>query len=100
MVVRSREYELIGELFYSTNPCNRTLAFELAKSTNCYADVVQEFYDALAELPHFDLIVRAQTAPANDDDLLVEEQPAVEQQRACIDRFCGIYFHKSMCPNH
>lgn len=99
MVVRSREYGLIRELFYSTNPCNRTLAFELAKSTNCYADIVQEFYDALAELPHFELIVRAQQAPYADDDVLVEEQPAVEQQRACIDRFCNIYFHKAMNLN-
>ncbi len=94
--------KLIQELFYSTNKCNRSLAFELAKSTHCHAEVVEELYTGLLELPHFALLADAHQIPASIQKAsvkvpLVEEELAVKQQ--CIEQFCDTYFHKQMNLN-
>jgi hypothetical protein len=92
--------KLIRELFFSTNKCNRSLAFELAKSTHCHAEVVEEFYRGLSELPHFMLLVNSQQIskeyPAATKAAEVSEE---EQQQAYIEQFCDLYFQRSMNLN-
>jgi hypothetical protein len=92
-------HKLIRELFYSTIQCNRSLAFELAKSTHCHAEMVQEFYTGLLDLPSFIAVVNS-FDPATSNDLPVEvvtDEFEVKQQ--CIEHFCDLYFHKKLNLN-
>ena len=75
------------------------LAFELAKSANCYTDVVYDLYQQLSEFPHFALIVKARTAAATTGGTVLEAVDTVEQYKQCIEHFCDLYFKKSMNLN-
>lgn len=92
-------HKLIRELFYSTIQCNRSLAFELAKSTHCHAEIVHEFYTNLLNLPSFITAVNNYD-PTTASDLPVEvttDEFEIKQQ--CIEYFCDLYFHKKMNLN-
>lgn len=92
-------HKLISELFYSTNPCNRSLAFELAKSTHCYEQMVEGFYTSLLEIPSFKVLV-SNYDPSTSEDILSEvvtEEAAIKQ--LCVEQFCDLYFHKKMNLN-
>lgn len=92
-------HKLIRELFYSTIQCNRSLAFELAKSTHCYAAVVQEFYTSLLDFPSFISIVNSYD-PATSSDIPVEiSSDELEIKQQCIEHFCDLYFNKKMNLN-
>lgn len=100
MVIRSREYDLIHELFYSTNPCNRLLAFELAKSVNCYKDIIEDIYEQLSEFPHFKLVAKAnQSSYYFGVEADAQADPELEKRRASIEHFCELYFDKKMNLN-
>ncbi|MFK7798003.1 MAG: leucine-rich repeat domain-containing protein [Aureispira sp.] len=92
-------HKLIRELFYSTIQCNRSLAFELAKSTHCHAEMVHELYTNLLDLPSFISVVNTYD-PAISSDLPVEVPTnEFEVKQQCIEHFCNLYFHKKMNLN-
>lgn len=99
MVRNNREYELISDLFYSTNPCNRLLAFELAKSANCYKDVILDLHQELSEFPHFDLIVNANSFSYEATSSSPKQEDRIESYRQSIEHFCDLYFKPIMNLN-
>ncbi|MGH1337933.1 MAG: hypothetical protein ACRBFS_17560 [Aureispira sp.] len=44
----------IHQLFFSLGKQNKALAFELAKAINYYEDFVEELYQQLMRMPHFE----------------------------------------------
>lgn len=91
--------EKIRSLFYSTNSRNRALAFELAKGIDCYEEMLDEFYDALKELPSFekDKIYWLELAKEVFEE---EGKPfpsmSLPLKEAHIEGFCIAYFDKTM----
>ncbi|WP_052599156.1 leucine-rich repeat domain-containing protein [Aureispira sp. CCB-QB1] len=91
--------EKIRSLFYSTDPENRALAFELAKGLGCREEVINEFYKALQELPSFEQdrsywleIFREDC----EEDNIAFPTDALDLKQAHIHSFCNVHFHPSM----
>lgn len=77
--------EKIRALFYSDKEENRSLAFELAKGAGCYEEMVEEFYNALDEIPDFaDKITYYLEEFKEEYETLPE---GFELKKVCIERF-------------
>lgn len=88
--------EKIRSLFYSDQESNRKLAFELAKSSHCYEEMLTEFHTALQELPPF----------GNAAEWLMVMQEIYEEENLAwpedtwllkqlhLEGFCLVYFQE------
>ncbi len=85
-------YAKISSLFYATDVRNQTIAFELAKSQNCYDRWINDQYAAWMELPFF-VAHAAATRRAVDADVLSDPVAVRHQQLA---RFAKAYFRPEM----
>lgn len=92
-------HKLIHELFYSTNKCNRSLAFELSKSTHCHAEVVEGIYMGLLELPSFAAFAKAYEPATVSTDIASEHLSPVAIKQQCLEQFCDVHFNKKMNLN-
>ena len=90
---------IIKQLFYSTQEENRLLAFELAKSQDCYEAIIKELYEEWMVYPFFQKMQEYWDMGLGEMQEEEREEPfvapeGIELTKFYLEELCCDYFHQ------